>query len=313
MIVRAAMLAILLAGCSDAQGGPQELAQNAAPVTSPVDTRSEAISAFAKTCEPWDDWDKPAPPFQIFGSTYYVGTCGISAILLADPEGHILIDSGTEAGAKVVLANIQTLGFAPEDIALIAHSHEHFDHVGGHALIQRASGARVIASETSAPVLISGVIDSRDPQFGTHKPMQPVAADVIDNTLAKSGDVFRSGAAAITALETPGHSPGALSWHWRECNQAGECRNMVYADSLSPFSRDGYKFSDHPEYLALYRNALSAVATLDCDILLTPHPSFSKMIEQAAKGTLEGGMTCEEYTGAITARLDKRLTTETGR
>ena len=31
----------------------------------------------------WDEWDKPAPPVRIHGNSYLVGTCGISAILVA--------------------------------------------------------------------------------------------------------------------------------------------------------------------------------------------------------------------------------------
>src|SRR5215210_9447515 len=57
---------------------------------------------FAGTCEENDDWDKPAPPVRIHGNTYLVGTCGISAILVTGSEGHILIDTGTEAGADLI-------------------------------------------------------------------------------------------------------------------------------------------------------------------------------------------------------------------
>ena len=45
------------------------------------------------TCDDWDDWNKPSPPFRIFGNSYYVGTCGISAILVTSDEDHILIDA----------------------------------------------------------------------------------------------------------------------------------------------------------------------------------------------------------------------------
>ena len=50
----------------------------------------------------------------------------------------------------------------------------------------------------------------------------------------------------LTAMATPGHTPGALSWRWESCD-GGVCRTMVYADSLTPVSRDDYRFSDHPE------------------------------------------------------------------
>ena len=80
----------------------------------------------------------------------------------------------------------------------------------------------------------------------------------------------------LTAVATPGHTPGALTWHWGSCD-GGVCRQIVYADSLTPVSRDNYRFSDHPAYLAAYRASIAKVAALDCDILLTPHPSASNM------------------------------------
>src|SRR5579859_5161593 len=37
-------------------------------------------------------WNKPHQPFRIYGNTYYVGTHGLSSILIASEGGHILID-----------------------------------------------------------------------------------------------------------------------------------------------------------------------------------------------------------------------------
>ncbi len=261
---------------------------------------------WAATCSEWDEWDKPAPPYRIHGSTYYVGTCGISAILVAGEGGHLLIDTGTEAGAKIVLDNIGKLGFRPEEIASILYSHEHFDHVGGHALVREASGAHVVASPDAAEVLRTGEDGSGDPQYGMHDPMEPVGVDVI----VRDGDTVRSETATLTAIATPGHTPGALSWAWQSCDDAGECIGIVYADSLSPISRDGYRFSDNPEYVAGFRAGLQRLRETDCDLLLTPHPSASGMVKRAATGTMAGGTTCIQYADSIEKRLDARLAEE---
>ena len=58
----------------------------------------------------------------------------------------------------------------------------------------------------------------------------------------------------LTALATPGHTIGALSWQWQSCDAAG-CLTLVYADSLSPVSADAYRFTDHPDYVAMFRRA----------------------------------------------------------
>ena len=120
------------------------------------------------------------------------------------------------------------------------------------------------------------------------------------------GQVVRLGNLWLTAIATPGHTAGAMSWHWVSCN-GGVCRSIVYADSLSPVSRDDYRFSDHPAYLAAYRQSIARIAALDCDILVTPHPSASGMIERFASGSLENRNACRDYAARLTKQLDERL------
>ncbi|MEM9500889.1 MAG: hypothetical protein AAF941_03480 [Pseudomonadota bacterium] len=82
------------------------------------------LESWRTTCKDWDDWEKSGPPYKIFGNTYYVGTCGISAVLVADPDGHILIDTGTRKGAEVVAAyrkGLVDLAAAKCDIMLTPH------------------------------------------------------------------------------------------------------------------------------------------------------------------------------------------------
>ena len=90
---------------------------------------------FAAACDAWDEWDKPAPPFRIHGGTYHVGTCGISALLITSPDGHLVIDSGTRWGGAIVVANIVALGFSLTDVRYVTHTQEHWDHVGGLAYL----------------------------------------------------------------------------------------------------------------------------------------------------------------------------------
>jgi metallo-beta-lactamase class B len=279
------------------------------PACAPASAQVEAPPAaqWAEACADWDDWDKPGPPFRIHGDSYYVGTCGIGAILLAGEREHILIDSGTEAGAAVVLDNIHALGFDPADISIVLSSHEHFDHVGGHAAIQRAiPTARFAALPEMARVLRSGHDDPSDPQAGMHPAMDPI-------TIAwelRDGEVIVASPHSVTAFATPGHTAGATSFTWESCDEAGDCRVIAYADSLSPVSADDYRFSDHPDYVSRYRESIARIAGADCDILLTPHPSASAMRDKLVAGDLASGMTCQEYAASIAARLDARLAQE---
>jgi metallo-beta-lactamase class B len=272
----------------------------------PIAPIQETGPAFAAACKDWDDWDKPAPPVGIFGNTYLVGTCGISAILITGSQGDILIDGGTEADADLIAENIRGLGFRLRDVKILLSSHEHPDHVGGIARLQQLTGAQLYASPAAARTFVTGAAGAGDPQAGMNKPFPAARVDHV----ILDGEEVRLGDLVLVPVATPGHTPGALSWHWGSCS-GGLCRQIVYADSLTPVSRDNYRFSDHPEYLASYRASIAKVAALDCDILLSPHPSASDMVKRlAGKAPLENRDACRDYAAAITKQLDERLAKE---
>lgn len=278
---------------------PRQIEKPRAPI-------EEAGPLWAATCEDWDEWDKPGPPVRIHANTYYVGTCGISAILITGEEGHVLIDSGTEKGADTVIANIRALGFRPRDVKYLLHSHEHHDHVGGMSVLQQATGAQLVASATAAKVFETGAATPGDPQAGIN-PTIRVAR--VDRVIADGGEV-RTHDLLFTAIATPGHTPGALSWRWESCEGA-VCRTIVFADSLTPVSRDDYRFSDHPDYLAAFRASLAKIADSPCDIVLSPHPSSSDMRDRFAAGKpLLDQQGCKAYAAALTERLDQRIAKE---
>lgn len=260
---------------------------------------------FAEKCKDWDEWEKPAPAVRVFGNTYFVGTCGISSILITDPAGDILIDGGTEKDAALVAASIQSLGFRLTDVKYILNSHEHSDHAGGIAELQRLTGATVIASPAQAIVLNSGTASDEDPQKGLTQPF--TAAHV--GRIIHEGEQVRIGNTILQAVATPGHTPGALTWHWGSC-EAGVCRQIVYADSLTPKSNDKYRFSDHAAYLAAYRASIAKVAALPCDILLSPHPSASHMVARFGDADVQDPNACRNYAADITKQLNERLAKE---
>ena len=297
MSARLAALALLLASCAAAPG-----AQRVEP--DPLAAQRQ----WAGQCRDWDEWDKPGPPYRLHGNTYYVGTCGISAILVVSPDGHTLIDSGTEAGAEIVLANIRALGFDPADVDILLMSHEHFDHVGGMARLQAATGATVLATPAAAAVLRSGEPGPDDPQADSgHPAFSPVTGPIVTLDEIRPQLIAET---EFTPVATPGHTPGALSWQWQECPQSA-CRSIVYVDSLNPISSDGYRFSDHPDYLAAFRAGLAKVEALDCDIVVAPHPSAAKMRERLlgiAPLIDRGG--CKAYVAAVRERLEQRLAKE---
>ena len=265
--------------------------------------------AYAQACAGKDGWDDPAPPVRIHGNTYFVGTCGISAILITGTAGHILIDGGTEKGADLIADNIRSLGFAMSDVRVLLHSHEHLDHVGGIARLQKLSGAQLVASAPAAEVFKTGATAGDDPQAGLH---QPFPAALVDRVIT-DGEHVRLGNLDLVAVATPGHTAGALSWHWGSCD-GGVCRRIVYADSLTPVSRDDFRFTDHPALVVTFRSSFAKVANLECDILLAPHPSAVDLRRRLSAGVLNPDPTgCRTYAADRAKQLDDRLAKEAGR
>lgn len=264
-----------------------------------------------KACADDAGWNDPAMPLRVYGNTWYVGTCGISALLVTSDEGHVLIDAATPQAGPQILANIRALGFTPEDVRAIVFSHEHFDHAGSLAELQKATGAPVYARAPAVATLKRGASDRSDPQHEVLDPFTAVAQVVV----VPDDGVVRVGPLALQVVPTPGHTPGGTSWTWRSCDR-DDCRQMVYADSLTAISDDVYRYSDdaaHPGYVAAFRDTLARVAALDCDILVTPHPSASQLwsrIGPRANAPLVDHDACRVYARKASERLDKRLTDE---
>ncbi len=231
-------------------------------------------------CPSCADWSAPHAPFRIVGNTYYVGTNGISSILITSPQGHVLIDGAVPAAAPVIAANIRALGFRVEDVKIILNSHVHYDHAGGIAALARMSGARVFASPWSARVIRTGDPDMQDPQYGVLLPYP--GADSV--TTLRDEQTLRVGPTAIAAHFTPGHTPGGTSWTWDVCDARG-CVHLLYADSQTAISADDFFYTRSKAYATGEQDFARGLATLErlpCDVLLTPHPGVARLFERAA-------------------------------
>ena len=131
-------------------------------------------SSLAAQQFPRAEWNEPQKPFKVFGTTYWVGTHGLGAVLITSDAGHVLVDGALPESVPQIAASIRTLGFKVEDVKLIVNSHVHFDHAGGISELQRLSGARVAASPATARALMDGASGPDDPQFGLVDPIARV-------------------------------------------------------------------------------------------------------------------------------------------
>ncbi len=227
------------------------------------------------------DWYAPQDPFQVYGNTYYVGTGGISAVLITSPAGHILVDAGGPEAADQVAAHIRQLGFKLEDIRYILNSHAHQDHAGAIGALQKLSGATVLAGAPAIPVLESGQPDPSDPQYPGLTPIAPI----VKLRAVRDGETIRLAPLAVTAHATPGHTKGGMSWTW-QATENGRTVSVIFADSLFGIAAEGRSFSRNPQYpqaRADLERSMATIETLPCDVLISAHPEFGGLWERKAQ------------------------------
>jgi metallo-beta-lactamase class B len=261
------------------------------------------------------DWTTPHESVRIFGNTYYVGTLGLGSILITSPQGDVLIDAGVAEDAPLIERNIERLGFHLRDVKAILNSHAHYDHSGGIAELQRASGARVEALRWSAQAMKTGAPGRDDPQFGIVRPDMPRVSNV---KIIEDGDTVRVGALAVVAHKTAGHTPSGTTWTWKSCER-DRCLDIVYADSQTPVSADDFYFTRskvYPNAIADFEHGFSVLEHLRCDILLTPHPGVSSLWQRVAKrdagdaGALIDPAACRHLAADGRQALAKRIEKE---
>jgi metallo-beta-lactamase class B len=286
----------------------------ALPSSLAAQTPDSTTAYPADVCPSCAGWNAPQAPLRIFGNSWYVGTRGLAAILITSNEGHVLIDGGLPESAPQIVESIAALGFRIEDVKLLLNSHAHYDHAGGIAALQRASGAAVAASASAARVLERGNSGRDDPQFGLLLPF-PAVADV---AVVADGDTLRVGPLAITAHFTPGHTPGGTTWSWRSC-EGERCVSIVYADSQTPVSADDFHFTrsvTYPSAIADFQRGFAVLEGLSCDVLITPHPGASSLwqrVDARDAGNPEAlidGDACKRYATAARERLAGRVAAE---
>ncbi len=265
-------------------------------------------------CGSCSGWNTAQAPFRVHGNTWYVGPRGLAVVMIETDDGLLLFDGALPQSVPQIEANLRALGHRLADVRWILVSHAHFDHVGGVAALQQASGARVAAAPGAATALRSGTVPADDPQaaYGDAMRFAPVA----DVVAIEDGAALEFGGLQITAHHTPGHTPGGSSWSWSSCDN-GDCVTAVYADSLTTVSADGFRFSDDPQRVAAFERSIATIAALDCPLLLATHPGFTDLFERQAvaeasgeRGAFIDPQACRRYAERAAEQLRKRLQAE---
>ena len=224
-------------------------------------------------------YSQPVEPFRVVGNIYYVGALNIASYLIATPQGHILIDTGTTEMHDAIARGIEQLGYRVADVRILLASHAHFDHIEGHALMQRRTGAQVMAMTGDAEALENGHDTSALGAIG----WEPVPV----SRRLKDGDTVMLGGTTLRAIHAPGHTQGATIWT-TTVEDDGRRYNVAFFTTTTP--NPGVPLFDNPRHKNVVEDTRRTFRKLKAerepDIVLVGHPQamFAGTMERMRKG-----------------------------
>ena len=157
------------------------------------------------------------------GNVWLITAGGANVAVQIGPDGVLVVDTGPEATAGKVLAEIQRLA-GDKTIRFIVNTHAHPDHVGGNVAIAKA-GRSIIAGNfvgqagpgaANAAKVYAHENTLRRMSEGEGKPATPSAAWPTDTFFTAQTDLFFNGE-AVQLLHHPGaHTDGDVMVYFRK-------------------------------------------------------------------------------------------------
>ncbi len=204
-------------------------------------------------------------PFNLISNIYYVGNKKYSCHVIDTGEGLIMIDTGYEENADLILDSMSSLGLDIKNLKIIIHSHGHGDHTWATPKLARLSGAVTYMSEADLMYLAPG--------------------QTIDR-FVKDGDVISLGNTSILCLETPGHTLGTLSFFFDTEYRGKTYRTAMFGGAgTNQLRKDFLVKKDKPTLSYFQRDmffkSIERLKKEHVDITLGNHPWNNDTIERA--------------------------------
>jgi glyoxylase-like metal-dependent hydrolase (beta-lactamase superfamily II) len=150
-----------------------------------------------------------------------VGALACNCSILGDPGTReaIVVDPGDDISEiHSILAQHKLR------VTAIAVTHAHIDHIGGAQKLKAATGAPVYLNRADIPLY-----EQLDVQAAWLGIRVPERTEIDAN--AREGDSLKVGGAAVTVLETPGHTPGSISL-WIPSEKKLLAGDTLFKDSI---------------------------------------------------------------------------------
>lgn len=227
-----------------------------------------------------EPWIGTFPPFRMRGGLYFVGTEPASTHIIDTGEGLIMLDSGYQQSLYLVIHNMHTMGLNPMNLKYIFHTHGHIDHFGGTRALVELTGAKTVIGRADRDIANGKENLSYADELGMSftETFEP-------DILLDDGDTITLGNTIITALATPGHTAGAMSYFF-DVEEDGEVSRVALHGGMGINTMcreflDKYHLSY--ECRSQFQEAMDRLAEEPVDIFLGNHMQHNHTAEKYEK------------------------------
>ena len=201
---------------------------------------------------------------KVFDNLYFVGGRIHTSWALTTSEGIIIIDTVFPYNSEeLIIGGLERLGLDPEDIRYVVISHAHGDHIGGAQILQERYGAQVVMGGADWEL-----VESYPNRYSTMAPSRDiVATDGMELTLGNT---------TLTIWETPGHTPGTLSYTFTVFDD-GRPVNVAYSGGTAfnfVNSTPDPGIENFQSYIDAQQHIAEQAAATGASVLLSNHSEF---------------------------------------
>lgn len=224
-------------------------------------------------------WTRATSPFTLIGPIDYVGTEGLAAYLIHTRDGAILIDAPMEENVTRIEYAVRARGVKMREVKYLLLSHAHFDHAGGLAGIKKLTGAKLVVGARDVQAVSTG-IPPGETSYGVIK-FPAAKVDVA----ARDGSKVTLGGVTLTAVSTPGHTPGCTSWKMRIVEK-GKPLDVLFACSVTVAGNKLVGNKRYPGIVPDFRQTFAKLEGMQADIVLPFHPETVDLFGRVKRGEL---------------------------
>lgn len=199
------------------------------------------------------------------GSLQLQNSKGANGYVIPLGNSYAVIDPGMESGAKAVITELETAGILGE-VSHVLLTHADMDHAGAALKVAAATGAVLWIGCADAEILTG----KRAPGTLFRRLLSSIMLPKLPATYLLLGD-SPGFPEEITAVATPGHTPGHFAFLWNQVLFCGDAVRVRSDGTLKQFFRPLITNTDQ---------ALASAAVLDALDFVWVCPGHGKVTQR---------------------------------